>query len=418
MNTSTNFNNMLNEHLHYELMWEELQKRDYMLKNIAKNDEWKGGTLPVPFYSANATSYRYGALTNENDIAQYKTTRGEVTAYKEIWGSMLWEGTDLYQHDGKFKEASFIKNLPDQIEMFLDGMKQQVSLNLLIGSHFAGLTAIANAATGIVDVDRVERFTPNQKVVLDDGINTVTAYVHPTEGVDIDADQVKFVTTRGGTTVVDFSNPANTITAVGKIYYEGAEVGGTAFTSLRESLLSLANGGSANLYGVSKLSTPYLQAPNIDGSAITGAADILDNIFDAWTRVQQLGKGHATHAIMSYKNLGSVMKKLESGAGAYRHVETKVSVYGYTEIVVVGVKGQLTLVGVHEMEDDLIYFIDWTAMKLHSNEYFRKHVDPDGNQYHKLRKETGYQYICDISFYGEFVLHAPCKCGVMYGISY
>ena len=64
------------------------------------------------------------------------------------------------------------------------------------------------------------------------------------------------------------------------------------------------------MYGVSKLAYPYLQAVNIDGSAIT-ATNILKKIFDGYVEVRTKAKGTANEILMSYKHLGSIMKIIE-----------------------------------------------------------------------------------------------------------
>lgn len=385
------------------------------MQKVEKDNDWRGGPLIVPFEGQRASSMKYGELTDESDISEFKYVRGEISDYKEVWGSMVWNSRDLFEHDGKFKEQSFLKDLPKQLERFMDDFKDTVSVNLLNGAHFASLTADSTANNGIITVDRPERFTLDQKVYVDD--DATAAELGYVVSIDINAKTVELATTRGGATAVNFLAVNKLIAQNAKVYVDGAQTSGQAFTSLRDQLLSAANGGSATLFGQSKLAYPYLQAVNVDGSTVT-ASNVLEKIFDGWTQVMTLGRGRATHALMSYKNLGSVMKKLEDGAGAYRHVSTKASVYGYTEIVVYGVKGQLTVVAVHEMDDDIIYYLDWRAMKFHTNNFFRKHTDPDGNSYYTVRANTGYKYICDICLYGEFVVHSPWRCGVLYGISY
>lgn len=412
MATNRSFSNMLNEHLHYDLLMEEMTRRNYLLQKVERDDDWVGGPLPVPFEGAQASSVRFGALTAENDISEFEYVRGVVNTQKEVWGTMFWHSRDLIEHDGTLKEKSFLKNLPDQIDRFLMGMKDAVSVSLLQGSHFAKATADGTAG-GVLTVDRIERFTLGQKVqVIDDDTAAANGGVTYVRAIDINANTITVYDARTGGAVVDLS--LYTAAANAKVYYDDAATNN--FTSLRDQLLSAANGGSANLFGVSKLAYPYLQALNFSGASIS-ASNLLDQIFDFWTETNQKGKGHASHAVMSYKHLGTAMKLLESGAGAYRHVETKASVYGYTEIVVIGVKGQLTLVGVHEMEDDIIYLLDWATMKLHSNGGFRKHVDPDGNNYYTVRAEDGFKYLCDIAFYGEFIVHSPSRNGVIYGIT-
>lgn len=415
MATTRSFSNMLNEYLAYDLLMEELEKRSYLLQRVDKDSDWKGGPMQIPFEAQRASSMKYGELTAEGDISEFKYVRGEISDYRELWSSMVWNQRDLYEHDGKFKEQSFLKDLPKQLERFIDGIKDAVSVNLLNGDHFATLTADATANDGIMSVDRPERFCLDQKVIINDSDDIpITAYVR---AIDINAKSIELVTTRGGATVVDFSANNMTTANAARAYNDGAQTAGNAFTSLRDQLLSAANSGSATIFGQTKLAYPYLQAVNIDGSGVT-ATNILDRIFDGWTNVMTLGQGQADTLLVSYKHLGSIMKLLEAGAGAYRHVSTKATIYGYTELVILGVKGSLTIVGVHEMDDDVIYYLDFRSMKFHSNEFFRKHTDPDGNNYHTVRGVTGYKYICDVSLYGEFVVNAPWKNGVMHGINY
>jgi hypothetical protein len=173
------------------------------------------------------------------------------------------------------------------------------------------------------------------------------------------------------------------------------------------------------LYGQTKTSYPYLQAVNISGSTVT-AVNILDKLFDAFTSVRNKGKGNPVDVLMAYKHLGSVMKLLETGKGGFNVVpnSTKVNVYGWTEIQVFTVKGVLKLVGIQELDEDYIAFIDWRALKLHSNGFFRKRVSPEGKEYYEVRATTGFFYLVDICFFGDLVLNRPSYCGIMHSISY
>ena len=68
--TTRTFQSMLNEYLPNRLLKEELIKRDYILTNIEKDNNWYGGKLIVPFKSSGASSVRMGQLTAQNDIAE------------------------------------------------------------------------------------------------------------------------------------------------------------------------------------------------------------------------------------------------------------------------------------------------------------------------------------------------------------
>jgi hypothetical protein len=143
-------------------------------------------------------------------------------------------------------------------------------------------------------------------------------------------------------------------------------------------------------------------------------------LFDGYTDVKIKGKGKPDTLIMSYKHLGSIMKLLEQDKGSY-HIDqksTKVSAYGWTEIKLFGVKGWLTVVGIEEMNDDWIGYLDLRALRLHSNGFFKKRVSPDGDSYFEVRATSGYQYLVDMCFFGDLVLYRPSYCGIMHTISY
>lgn len=422
MGTDRSFQTMLNEYLPNELLKEELIKRDYVLTNVEKDDSWLGGTLVVPFKGAGASSVAYAGLSASGDIAQDVYVRGQVSGQKEIWGSMIFNHRDLMEH-GKISEQNLLRILPDSVEDFMDYMKNVVSVNLLNGAHFAKVSANTSSAAGIVLTSRPDRFMIGQKVIVKDATNTVTGYV---SAILTDTGSITLVTTRGGATAVDFSvQPI--LAATGKFYNQGADTAANVFSSLRSALLSAANGGDANLYGVAKTAYPYLQAINVSGSSVTSSitptvtTNLMAVIFDSLTTIRQLGKGNPTDIVMSYRNFAQCLKIIEASKGAYNVMpgSNKASQYGWTELTVGSVtKGALKLVAVQEADEDVIMFIDWRALKFYSNGFFRKRMSPDGNEYFEIRATTGYQYIVDVCLFGDLVVQRPSYCGIMYSISY
>lgn len=413
MGTTRSFQDMLNEYLPNELLKEEFVKRDYVMSKVEKDNSWLGGSLIVPFKAAGASSVAYGELTASNDIAEDKYIRGSVSGHVEIWGSLIFNHRDLMEHD-QVSEQNFLKILPGTVEDFMDYLKNVVSVNFMKGAHFAKLTVAATANDGLITVDRPDLFVIGQKVKLADGGSDITGYV---KEINMNTKVVLMVTARGGSTPLDFSGAENL--DVGAFCYNmGADV--TSFTSLRSSLLSAANGGSSTLYGVTKTLYPYLQAINVDGSAIT-AVNIMEKIFDSLTTIRQFGKGNPTDVVMSYKNLASCIKVIEASKGAFNVVpgSMRASQYGWTEIEVGSVtKGALKLVGVQEADDDVIMFLDWRGIKFYSNGFFRKRMSPDGIEYFEVRNTTGYQYIVDMCLFGELVVQRPSYCGILHSIDY
>ena len=410
MATTRSFQAMLNEYLPNELLKEEFVKRDYLLSKVEKKNDWLGGNLVVPFKAAGASSVAFGSLSASNDIAEDSYIRGGVSGHKEVWGSLIFNHRDLMEHE-QISEQNFLKILPGTVEDFLDYMKNVVSVNLLNGAHFAKLTEDGDAS-GNITVDRPDRFMIGQKIIVqDDNTAAVTAYVL---SINMNSKVVNAVTARGGATPANFS--AITVDQNGKVYNDGAV--SNSFSSLRDALLSAANGGRSTLYGVTKTLYPYLQAINVDGSGVT-ATNIMQKIFDGLTTIRQLGKGNPSDVIMSYKNFASCMKVIEASKGAYNVVPNsqRTSQYGWTELEVGSVtKGALKLVAVQEADDDIIQFIDWRALKFCSNGFFRKRISPDGIEYFEVRNTSGFQYIVDMCLFGELVVNRPSYCGIMYSI--
>lgn len=407
---------MLNQYLPNDLLREEMVKRDWILQNVEMDNTWKGGDLIVPFKGIQASSVAFGGLTASSDIGQDGFVRGSITTQPEVWGSLLFNHRDLMEHD-KISEQNFLKLLPDAVDEFLDFMKQCVSLSFLNGPAFAHITA--NGASGSITVDRPERFQINQKIFLYDSVAGLSAAAY-VSAVDMNAAtaNITLVTVRGGSTAFDAT--AYLVANGSSVYFDGSQV--QPLTSLKLSLLSAANtsggtAGSTTLYGQTKTNYPYLQAINVSGTTTTSAT-ILQDIFDAYTVIKNRGKGDPSKVVMSYRNLGWVMAILETNKGQY-HIDqksTKVNVYGWTEIEIFGVKGRITVVGIQEMDNDYIMFLDMRAMKIYTNGAFRKRVNPDGREYFEVRNTSGYQYIVDICMFGDLVLLRPSYCGILWGL--
>jgi hypothetical protein len=407
---------MLKKYMPYNLLMEEAQKRDYFLSKVEKDNNWKGGEMQIPFFGGKASSRKFGGLTAEADIVEDRPVLGTLSDYKELWGSMVFNDSDLARHGDM--ETSFLKILPDRLDDFIGGMKELVSVNLLNGPHIASYDSAAAAndlVNGVIVVDRPARLSVGQFVEFGVvGGSKGTGYI---EQINME-DKSLLINLQKDLAgpVVDLSGTGINVLAGDKVFVEGAITAGNAFTDLRSQHLSLANGGSAALFGQTKLAYPHLQAYNYDGAGVD-ASNILAQLFDFYTETRTIGKGNPTDAIMSYKHLGSIMKALETNR-EYSATDTRANVYGWTEIDIVGVKGRLTVVGVQEMDDDIIHLIDWKTLKLHSNGMFERRTSPEGRQFYETRSTSGYQYIVDTRFFGDLVAHTPSHNGIMHTIDY
>jgi hypothetical protein len=419
MGTKRNFQDMLNEYLTNRLLKEELIKRDYVLTTVEKDEGWKGGKIPVPFKASGSTSLKFGGLTAQSDVSQDKYIRGYINDYVEVWGTMKFNHRDLMMDgDGKIPEDTFLDLLPDVTEDFMQYMKEVVSHQLTGGPHFARVVNAASAATGILIVDRVDRFQLDQKAVLDDNDSAVLeVYVI---AIDINTKSVTFSATRGGA-AADLS--AYTVAQSAVFYHDGVWDGSTltTFTSIRSVLLSQANGGSAQVHGKSKLAYPFLQAVNIPGSSIS-ATNILEKIFDAFTEINNRARGSMiTDALMSNKHLGSIKKLIEQTKSPFKVTpgSSKTNIYGWEEIEVTSVANKkIKLVGIQELDDTEIMLMDWRSLTFRSNGMFKKRKGPNGLEYFEVRETDGYVYLLDVCLYGELEFRKPGSCGIIYGINY
>lgn len=427
-NTTTSFDAMINEYLPNDLLTEELIKRNWLLNSMERDDSWLGGDLIVPFKGSRASSVAFGALTGSTDISEGNFQRGSVTDYQELWGSMIFNEADLMKH-GKVSEQNFLKLLPDEVDDFIDYMKEVSSMAMLNAGAFAKAEANPAGGTGFdsgdgqsdgtIRVDHPERFVIGQKVILDDDDSSQSTYY--VTAVDLNIKSVTLATARGGATHTNVTD--YTVAQNAKFYHDGVLVAGVVtnkFGSLRDALLSSTNGGSSTLYGKTKTAYPYLQAINVDGSTIN-ASNLLEKIFLGWSTVRQRGRGKATKVAMSLKHFGTAMIQIEVQKGGFKVLPNtmKATEYGWSEIQIMSVTGEiLTFVGVFEMDDDVILFLDMSAFKFYSNGFFKRRVSPDGKSYFEVRNTTGFQYIIDICCFGDLVVHKPANCGILYGISY
>ena len=412
------FQSMLNEYLPNSMLESEFIKRDWVLSNIEIDNGWVGSKIIVPFRGSSASSVEFGQLASSADISQSKFVRGSIDNYVEVWSSLILDQRDLYDHTGKMSEASFLKILPNEVDNLLTYFKEVVSTNLLNGTHFATAT-VSGTVGGVLEVDHIDRFTIGQKFDLDDGNSAATAVyvinINVNGGtVAASSGSITVSATRGGV-AVDIS--AYTTAQVARAYHPGVLTNG-GFNSIRSTLLSAANGGSANVHGVAKTAWQILQATNIAGASYS-ATNLLDKLFDAYTEVRKKGRGNATNIVMSFKHLGSIMKILEAQKGAF--VVTKApsaSIYGWTEIEITTVRGAVKIIGIFEMDDDVIFFLDLKSMTFRTRGSFKKRMSPDGKEFFEIRATTGYSYVIDQSIFGELEVSKPGNNAVVYGISY
>jgi hypothetical protein len=77
----------------------------------------------------------------------------------------------------------------------------------------------------------------------------------------------------------------------------------------------------------------------------------------------------------------------------------------------------LKLVGIQEMSNTEIYFLDMKAMTFRSKGFFKKRKAPDGREYFEVRNTSGYESLVDTCLFGELEVAKPGNCGAIHSIA-
>jgi hypothetical protein len=406
MATLDNLSAILKRYMPYELLVEEMKKKNYFWNKVEKQEGWKGGPMEIPFEGGEYSSLSMGSLTASNDIATATEVMGLLSTQPELWGTLKFTEKELDRYDGDM-EASYLKLAPNKIEQFTRRMAERVSLMLLGDGSIAKATADGEA-DGEITVDHPERFTNGEKVVVDDDNSSpVNGYVR---SVNINTKKITLYDARTGGSVVDLSGYTTAQNA--KIFLPGVQSNG--FTSLKSQLLSATNGGASALFGATKTDYQFLQALNHDGSTFD-KNNILEGIYGYYFDTMKIGKGNPTEILCSFKHFKNIAK-IQETKKEYVASDKKAG-YGYRQLSLVGNEGDITITGLRDMSDSEIYIMDWDAMKFHGDKWMERKRH-DGREYFLERDATnGYQYIVDCKFYGDLVVHNPSYCGVIHGIT-
>jgi hypothetical protein len=406
------------KHLHYDLLKEEIEAKNYLWKTLEHDDDVSGDII-VPFSSARASSVKAGGGPSAlGDIAQNEYVRGSISQpnLPKTWASLLFNHEDIMSHEGKVKAKSFLgKFLPEQIEDMSLYFSESINHSVLNKAERDVAYAVGTAG-GLLEVYRPERFEIGEKLIFDPAGANVTGYVRAIDmNKSNNTGELTVYDARSGGAVVDLSGVA----AGEKIYKDGFQTSANQMTSLRDALLSSANGGDTNIYGVTKTASKYTQATNISGADIT-ASNILTKLFDGITIFKRKSKVGVVEIWLSLKWLAAIQKLLEQDKGPYKAIpgSMKTNEFGFTEITIFGPKsGGIKVVGLQELDDDVIYGIDPKSMKFHSIKGIQKVKSPDGNFYTVNRDTSnGYSFVTDMLYRGDLVISKPHRNCVFYGV--
>lgn len=406
MATQASFNDMLKRYMPYSLLEEEMKKRMFFWDKVEKDNGWEEGVLEVPFVGNEASSLLWGSLTPQADIAEADYVLGTVSVQPELWGTMIFNEKDLRRHVSM--EKSYLKILPGKIDQFVRHTAERVSIQLLDNGTVSKVTGDGQVG-GTITVARPYLFQLGERVEILDDDTAAPAATYIT-AIDVNSGVLTIEDARSGGSAVDLS--AYTVAANAKVQVLGTDANG--MTSLADQLLSAGNGGSATIAGQTKADYPHLQARNIDGSGFS-ASTLLDDVFDAHYDISERGKGNPTEILMSMGNYKNIAKDIETNR-RYAAGEAKAG-YGFRSTKLIGSSGDIVITALRDMPDDKMYFMDWSALKFYhpKNAFERKRTN--GEEFFVIRATSGYQYVVDIRFAGDLIVHQPSHCGVVYGVN-
>lgn len=273
------FNDMLNDHLHYDLLKEKLEKKNYLWKTLEHDDEVAGDII-VPFETSRASTVKAGGgPTAVADISKHQYVRGSIalSALPKRWGSLIFNFEDILSHDGRVKQKSFLGTfLPKQIEDFTDYFATLLNHEIL-NAAYKDKAAGVGTVGGSLAVYRPERYEIGEKLILDPAGANLTVYVRTIDmNTSATTGTITCYDAVSGGSAVDVSGVA----AGELIYKDGFQTGANQMTSLRDALLSSANGGDSTIYGVSKAASKYTQAIQASGASMT-ASNVLETLLMA-----------------------------------------------------------------------------------------------------------------------------------------
>jgi hypothetical protein len=417
---AASFNDLLNDHLHYDLLKEKIEEKNYLWKTLEHDDEVAGDII-VPFEASRASTVKAGGgPTAIAGINKHTYTRGSVSFANipKMWGSLIFNYEDILNHEGRVKAKSFLGTfLPKQIEDFTGYFANQIN-HMVLNKAQKDTVAVTGTAPGVLGVYRPERYEIGEKLILDPAGANLTVYVRT---IDMNTtDNTGAITCYDAVTggsAVDVSGVA----AGELIYKDGFQTAANQMTSIRDALLTSGNGGDTNIHGVAKTASKYTQAVNVSGASMN-ANTVLSVIFDALAVFKRKNKTGASEIWASTKHQAAVMKKLEQDKGPYKAVpgSTKTSEYGFTEIKIFGPStGEIKFVFMQDLDDDCIFVVDPKSMKFHSVKGVQKVKSPDGNYYTVSRDATnGFDFVTDLYYRGDLIISEPYKNMVLHSISY
>ncbi len=402
------YNNLLKKHQPWQAMEDKVKRSDFFLKKVKVKKDFVEDEMTIPFITAGHTNVRAGKLTPVGEVTRGAGAQGVLKDEDllELWGTISVHEKDIRKH--KSAEASFKALFPQKLNGLMETMKEQVSVMFLQDGSICSVKAFSTDGTnGAVVVDRPERLSVRQRLDINDGsAATISGFIRT---IDMEKNTVTFYSAEEGGSVVNLSALAPT---TAKIYvYDHEE---SQSESLKSMLLPLSQGGSENLHGVEKLSSPILQAHYEDASSWTSTS-ILKNIFDFSRKVKQKGKVQKSSIVVPYFVFNDLVLKANESK-RYSVGDTEAGI-GFDKVTITGAGGSMEIIGVFDLTDTG-YIMDWENLFLCSPEMFTTNRELGAEPWERVRTEDGHVYLLDVCFRGGLAIRKASGFGIIDNLNY
>jgi hypothetical protein len=398
---------MLKKYLKEEIFDAKLAERSYIWKNVKKQYDWNGGVYGVPVRQNGFSSVQMGVLPAASDISEATFAEGSISGHKELTMSAIFNERDLAKHG--YSEASYLDKIIELAEELPKVAADQMDAQILRGSGTLSFATANGTVGGAITVAEPWLFQPQMKVEILDNDTAVanggTTYVRT---VDINTGILTIFNARTGGAAVDLSLYTTAQNARVRMVGSASE----SFLDLKTALLPLAQGGADSIYGLTKASYLPLQSHYTSGSAFT-ASTILKDLLKVYFQNRKMGRGEVTEIWVSTGAFANAASGLESQRQYM--VKDKSAGYGFNSITLVGTEGEVKLVGLNSMPNDLAVFVDWSAIKFCGMPLKKKMYGEAGVNFFPIRNTTGIQFVTDMTLAGDFIIQ-PGKMAIVHSI--
>ena len=437
---------ILNQNLTPKLMYNEFL-RDTAIMRIThtKKQGWRGGPIQVPFDAGEQSNYQSGGgLVPLEDIAPDLYKRGVISGYKYVHGALQFQARDLEQLGGGTmvpRDAFLQVKVAEKIQRNKARFKFNLSHAILNGG--ALVRATANLTANTITVNRPNNLTRGQKLVLQNTASGATPHRQEVwvQKINSNTRVVTLATDKTLGTAVALT-PANyTLANAPVLFNPGDENPANRLTSLPDQILTAANGGSANLFGIPKTDHQFLQAINVDDAQGSNTREaVLDKIFDTaqtlihqgqpateggnGMRMNEDGMRSATgrafgsmKVLVSLEKVGLFKKYFRDKRESYFKV-TKGKDLTFFDAsrfkISTATDEVLDIIGVKSMPDDRAYFIGDDTLMFYTLNYMGTYKDPQGNRWVIERDNSyGWSFVTDFYLYGEYIVKRPAGCAAL-----